>query len=567
MRLLSEAKLAQITEAAQAQGATTNLNEIRKLITNELSTLPAKVGNAAAGHIAESDFPPDFFYDPNFIPASAGAGYGLYPMNYFRANAQAERLSQSNGFYHRVIEMARDHICGEGFEIDVDTSDPDLKEYIPSMKDILQETFFGPENQVDQRYHQWVYEALMSGMLALTAIVRDNDGFVEFGDIPARWIVDVFQNPQNASDILAIKTSPGEWIPQHTIKEYNGKSVSVAGLSRKMFHDGNTYKVVRYERKAWECDEKGEPALDPDTKLPIPNSDFGKLVGEVFLIRMGNLRGQKFGQGDGFHIHDLVTELEQIIFLFRRAYEIQLNLVLWLKYSNIEDDKLDEKAKMVVPTAPLPLITNDSVDVQMLSPELRPADLTELVKTLARFIAGVMGLPEFTMGDGTDTNVATAGEQALVMYQKFVNKRRQFETFFAFMGLYCITQANKRKMLYRTKVVNGENKRDEIGQLSWQALRKFKVNGRLLPFPKTNMKDNADLVKSLADSVIALLGITVEGKQLFDPMMFRDMLLDQLTTLGFSIDRAAMEAKDSVADDLTGSSPTGAKVDLQDVAA
>jgi hypothetical protein len=523
------------------------------------------------GHVAESgDFPPDFFNDPNFIPANSGTGYSLYPLNYFRACAQAERLSQANPFYHRVIEIHRDHICGQGYEIEAKATDASLADVIPCIQTLCNENWSGDINQADLRYQQWVYECNMTGMLCLTANVNHVTGFLEYGDLPARWITDLSVNPYNSSDVTSVKTQPGDWIPGKKVGPIS--KIDINGVERKAWGDPTQYQVIRMNRYEWELDEKAKPRIDPETNLPIANTDYGSLTGDVFLLRTGNLRGQKFGQGDGFHIHDLCTELDQIIFLFRRAYEIQLNVVMEFNYKNVADDDLDDKAKMIVPTAPLPLATNENVSFKMHSPQLNPQDLNQLVETLGRFIAGVMGIPEFMMGNGANTNRSAGDLQTGPMYQKFNVRRKQFEYFFSFMLRYYIQEANKRGMLYHTiSNADGTTTKGGTAKLTKEQLKQIDINWKFLPYEKNNVKDQAMALKDLADALTALLQLHFSddaGQQraILDGATVQDIVFGALSSLGYTVNREAVAAKAGTVDAMTNVGQANKPISAQDLA-
>lgn len=504
---------------------------------------------AVRGRIAEADFPNHFFNDPNFI-TQGGGGYGIYPVDYSRQNLQAENLSQSNGFYYRVLEIACDHICGQGMSIQVETEDEALEPVVESIDKICHETFYGDVNQVDMRYYQWVFECLMSGMLCLSANENPTDGSLEFGDIPARWIQDLGQNPFNASDILWIKTQCADWATKEKVIEKNNNYYTARGVERKFWGEPAVLPVIRYNREQWQRDKDGKILLE--NGLPLSNADFGRLTGEVFLLRLGSLRGQKFGKGLGFHIHDLCIELENLIYVFRKAYEVQLNVVMHMQVKGIQQTDADKRAQMILPNAPVPLVTDENVTLNMLSPKLNPADLTELVKTLARFIAGIMGLPEFSMGDGTETNVATAAQQAPIMYQKFHRLRSTIESFFAFMLRYAVSCANDHDMLY---VENGTKRK-----LTPNELKKIVIRVVLDPFEQNNLDNKAKALKDITDALLAVFSVQVDGQQIFDVSSMMDAWTQTFASFGLKLNPRAIEANTT-----TGQSITGAGVSMQDV--
>lgn len=505
------------------------------------------------GRIAESNLPTEIYFDPNFLPAYGGVGLGLTPMHYFRTNAQAEKLSQSNGFYYRCIEIATDHVCGTGLKIEIDAEDEKLKDIVESANQLAKDHFFGDINQVDMRYEQWVFEGLLSGMLCQSALVDAAKGEIEYGDIPASWLIDMSINPMNANDVLAVKTHPSSWIFKNKPILVNGKTRAIAGMERESHGNENSLRVIRVDRDTWLRDKDGKVLHEND--IPLANPNFGKLAGDAFMFRLGHLRGQKFGQGIGFHIHELVTEIEHLIFIFRRAYEIQLNIIAWIKIKgNPSQEKIDAQAQMIMPTAPFPFVSDENIELQLLSPDLKPSDLTELVKTLARYVSGIMGLAEFATGDGTNTNVATAEQQTPIMEKRFKKLRSRFERWFAFMIRYYLQVANEAS-LFTSK---------ETGvavRLTKEELKKLRVR---VTFPQNeqDLAQRSRAVKDLTEALIDMLNVKVNGQLIIDVKSMMDAWTQQLAQAGIHINQEALEASRTT---VSGTSGTGAAINMQDL--
>lgn len=500
------------------------------------------VSEVVRGYVAEgagsSYLPQDYINDANFIAAGAVSTQ----LNFMRAVMRGELLSMTNGIYHRVLEIGRDHICGQGAEIEVETEDESLQPVIASLNKLCQEHF--AKNGVAAKLPQWVYEALQAGELAIPAKCNNTTGEVRLGDIPARWIQDVTQDPYSASDVLAIKVEQADLF-RNTSGMYE---VQYGGAAQWM-------KVIRECESPYLCDAEGKTIVDPTTGLAKPDPDCGKLSGEVAFLRLGNLRGAKRGQGDGFAIQDLCIELEQFIFSFRRAYEMQLAVVFEETYQGVDEKKIDEYSKRVIPTGPFPYVHNKGVEFKMHSPALNVGEMTETIATMVRLIAGIMGIPEFMLGDGTGTNVATAEQQTPALYQKFNQKRQIFQDYFSNIFRFIATQASKRGQI-------ADDKGNTV-YLTAAMLKAIDFKFTFKPYERNNAKDNAEGVKYLTDAVLAMLGMKMpDGTPMIPAEDIRDALYNSLQTLGVQITRP----KDTPNGlPVTGVSSTGSAVDMQDV--
>lgn len=501
------------------------------------------VSEAVRGYVAESGgsnfMPQDYINDANFI----AAGTVSTQLNFMRAVVRGELLSMTNGIYHRVLEIGRDHICGQGAEIEVETEDESLEPVIASLNKVCQEHF--AKNAVAAKVSQWVYEGLQSGELAIPVKCNDATGEVKLGDIPARWIQDVAQDIYSASDVLAIKVEQAD-VFRNTQGKYE---VQYGGAAQWM-------PVIRECEDAYVCDKDGKVIFD-SAGMAKKHPDCGKLSGEVAFLRLGNLRGAKRGQGDGFAIQDLCIELEQFIFSFRRAYEMQLAVVFEETYQGVDEKKIDEYSKRVIPTGPFPYVHNKGVEFKMHSPALHVGEMTETIATMVRLIAGIMGIPEFMLGDGTGTNVATAEQQTPALYQKFNQKRQLFQEYFSNIFRFIATQASKRGQI-------ADDKGNTV-YLTAAQLKAVEFKFTFKPYERNNAKDNAEGVKSLTDAVLAMMSLKMpDGTAMIPPEDIRDALYNSLQTLGVQIDKPK-ETPNSLP--ITGVSSTGSAVDMQDVLA
>lgn len=457
-------------------------------------TKPIAPGMSVVGSEAVQDAYERDFISRNFIGASGGTLGIVTPVNWMRQAIQAEKLSLQNGIYHRILEIMRDGVLGNGIKKFVKARRQDLKPYEKSIEDIIQKCFWGQVNRVDLHIGQWIFEQFMNGEFCSPVLVHPTNGFCTIGYLPGRWVSDVQLNPRNFADAYKIRVEDGEWIFDVNNLIDGGKM----DYSKKTIDDW--YDVIRYDADPYIRDEKGKIKFDKDGKALL-NGSYMSLNGNAFYFRTGNLIGQKRGQGDGFPIADWVITLEQGIRDFLLRYDAQAALVYDLLIKGASDDEIKEKwARIVLPTGRIPFAHNESVELTLHSPTIRIEDLTSFIRTLVVLIAGAAGVPEFMMGDGSQTNVATAQAQGPVLWAKFQNRRTLWEAQLGVMVRFVVEQANKCGRIYAT---NPDGTKGEAKKLTAEDLDEIEMGLQFEPFERGDKKDQSDFVTGLVAACLA----------------------------------------------------------------
>lgn len=472
---------------------------------------------------AESYYQGDPDYSPGFTPGGGLGAGGMLIQDYYKMVTQAEKLFTRSGVYRRLIEIMRDNIHGYGITVGVSSKDKRLQPYEAACEDVLKEGFFGDVNRIDLKYPKWICEQLITGEMCIPKFDNPITGFVELGYIPARWITRVTLNARNVLDAISIDVQAGDWIPN---KKKEGGEMKRTG-------NPETMKVVRYDRSQALRDEKNAFVM-ADGKYVV-NPDYLRLSGDCFYWRSGNLSGQERGQGDGFALADLVITLEQGIRDFLARYDAQAALVydLLIKGATMKDIK-NKWSRLRLPTGRVPFAHNERVVLTLHSPSMRIEDLTNFIRTLMVLISGSAGVPEFNMGDGSQTNVATAREQSPAMYAKFILRRKEFEAQLQMMARYMLERANEKMQLYKTDPTTLQQGVSE--KLSQEDLRKMEIAIDFKPFERSNLGDVVSAFKTLIDAAVAAVDNTLMSKKAAGKMV-----RSQLSQLGVTLDEVAEE--------------------------
>lgn len=509
----------------------------------------AIIGGAAEGYDAMSSG--DLYYSPGFIPAASR--YGVVPIYYLRAVMREEKLDQQNGIHKRILEIIRDHIYGRGVQFTVKANDEKLKGLEPCLNDIVNKFHKGERNKVKEKIPQWIYEQCLAGEIHIPVSVNPTNGDLMLGYIPARFVTDIALNWTDSSDATAIKVQEGRMF----VPDSDGTDIAYEYLGQP-----HVMKVVRYDSDPWERDEKGSILVN-ENNIPQKNPDFNRLSGDCFTTRTGNLIGQSRGQGDLFASADSIIKLEQALVDFIDRYNVQAALTYDITVTGMEEDEIKKRyGKLILPVGRRPFLHNDKVILKMLSPEVKVQELTELLRTIMRFVCAIAGIPEFMMADGTSTNVATAQEQTPALYAKFDMRRDIWSSVLKLMLRYAIEQKSKHQKIYFTDTNDdGVETQGKTYELTNDDLDGMEIGIDWLPFERSN----SDMIAKIIKAVMDVLTVAIQQK-LLSKQTGQEVLWAQLSQIDAKItpetERQRILEEGEASQQTTAS---GNPVDFQDV--
>lgn len=471
---------------------------------------------------------------PGFIP-SGGAIGGVSGYNWHFVARRAEKMAVLNGIFHRLHEIIRDNVCGQGLDVDPKVKEDSphkelLNSVIKNITELCNDNFFGKVNRLDLAIIQWVFEHVLLGELPVMPNVNPKNGDIQWLYVPPRLIRDIEVNAFT-NQALRVQLDNGL---------YDEKNNQMKWDDKDRFID-----IIRVSFDEYIRDKNGD--LVYEGELPKVNPNAGKMVGGIFYLRSGNVISQSRGQGEGFPVMDQILEMENFQYNFQRAYGLQTSIVFKIKAIGADQAACDTIAKIKLPTGRVPWVANEKMELDLLQPTLKIEDMSNAIRTYMVQIAGSLGVPEYMMGDGSQTNVATAREQAPALYQKFRTRQTQVEDFLNQMLRYFIEQKNDRKMLH------DENGKEIV--LTVKQLDDIEFNVKFRPFERNNLGDIAALFKSVVDTAVA----AVAGKVITSELA-RELVHTQIQQLGIEVD---VDRENTIlgAVDLTGTGASGQSID------
>jgi len=286
----------------------------------------------------------------------------------------ALNLYDNNGMAHRIIEMKKDFIYGEGIKYKAE--DADVQKVLDKFWDC---------NLMDIKLERRVMELGLFGEQCYPVFVNEHDGSVKIGYLDPGLIDEVIANPQNIEDLKEVKLK---------------SSLSV--------DDGfRTYKIIKIDE-------------DPQSKT------FGKRIGEAFFFAVNNVTTAKRGRSDLLSLRDWIYNYEQYLF----------NRLLWSRLANIflydvtfeggsEEEIKKLSAELQTPKPNSIRIHNEKIKWDTIVPKLEAADMSEEVKMFRSHILAQAGFPPPWFAAGEGVTRATALEMSTPTY-KMLKSRQNY---------------------------------------------------------------------------------------------------------------------------------------------
>lgn len=312
--------------------------------------------------------------DAGFRRVTARSARELKPFEWRKQMDVSHYLWFTNPLAARIIELLNDHIIGDGF---------DFKAKDERVEKDLRDHWEDPDNAWDMKQFERSQEQSVFGVLAMRAFVNKEDGHVKLSTIDPGWITEVVPDQDRAgqADVLKIR---------------KGRSMEEEALG-----------VVQIDR-------------DPESPT------FDKLVGKAFYFPINKLSFTLHGVSDIFRQADWLDAYEQFIYSALERIEF-LNAHLYdITIDNAGPDQIQQKIRDLEQNRPRPggfRVHNQKETWSALAPKINSAEVEEMARLMKILILGSVGIPEHWVGEGGNTNVATAREMSGPILRKL--RRRQ----------------------------------------------------------------------------------------------------------------------------------------------
>ena len=314
----------------------------------------------------------------------------LTPLTQERMQEIAFHLYEMNPMAHRILEMTKDFVVGEG--ITFTAEDPEVEK-------VLTEFWNDPVNAWNLKQGQRVMELGLYGEQFYPVAVNDVDGKVRMGYLDPAAVAKVLADPENVEIIRQVK-----------------RKGSLTQVQK-------TYDVVN---------------LDEDLK----SKTYGYLTGEIFFFAINKVANSLRGRSDLFSLADWVDGYDQ--FLFNRLERSHLmNVFLWdVTLEGMGQTDIDAWLKKQGIPKPASLRAhNERVKWKAVVPELGAHDASEEAKLFRNMILGGAGYPPHWFAGGEGITRATALEMSTPVMKRLKTRQRYFKYMIELIFLFVIHQA------------------------------------------------------------------------------------------------------------------------------
>ncbi len=320
----------------------------------------------------------------------------LSPLTQERMQEIAFHLYETNPMAHRMIEMTKDFVVGEGISFQADD---------PEVGKILKDFWDDPVNAWDLKQGQRVMELGLYGEQLYPVAVNDQNGKVRMGYLDPTSVSRVVTDPDNVEVVRQIKRKGTLGRPQ------------------------KTYDVV-----------------NPDES--ITSKTYGFLTGDIFYFAINKVANAKRGRSDLFSLSDWLDGYDQ--FLFNRLERSQLmNVFLWdVELEGYKQTQVDEWLReQSLPKPASMRAHNEKVKWSAIVPELGAHDASEEAKLFRNMILGGAGFPPHWFAGGEGITRATALEMSTPVMKRLKTRQRYFKYMIQYIFRFVIHQALIHKRL------------------------------------------------------------------------------------------------------------------------
>lgn len=321
----------------------------------------------------------------------------LSPLTQKRMQDIAVYLYDANPIAHRIPEIMKDFVVGDGFSFDAKN---------PKVKKILDDFWNDPDNNWELRQEPRVLDLSLFGEQCYPVFINAVNGHVKMGYIDPGRITKVMIDLNNPEIVREVHWQRGRYITK----------------AQKL-------KVVN---------------IDKNRK----SKTFGRLIGDCFYFAINKISPSSRGRSDLLCVSDWIDGYDQFLFArLERAF--YLNNFVWdILCEGMGKDEITEFAKEQVAPKPGSMrFHNEKIKWEAITPKLEAADASEEARLFKNQILGGKGFPEHWFAEGSRTTRATAMEMGLPTLKMLKSRQRYVKSMLVFIFKFVIDQAIIHKEL------------------------------------------------------------------------------------------------------------------------
>lgn len=337
----------------------------------------------------------------------------LSPVTHDMMISGVEWLYASSPIARRALEIQRDFVVSQGFKLTPTTTNPAWAERIQA---VIDAHWNDPVNAWTERVGQRVIELAMFGEWTMHVSVRKRDGRVRLGMLVPEIVAKIEADPLNAEDLRTIVLK-GKL--QVGIDPATGKPVEAERL-----------RIIR--------------------RVEDPRDDnFDTFEGEVFHLAINRLSTASRGLSDLLPIIDWLD-------LFHQLTHSEVDRAMMLKafcwdvtYDNATPGEIEECIERnQAPPSPGSVNVHSAKETwTAISPDLKIADIMEMLRFLLLLCLGSIGIPEHFFVEANTVNKASAGEMSSPVFARIRERQNVVCSYIGRILEFVVEQAWKAGVL------------------------------------------------------------------------------------------------------------------------
>jgi hypothetical protein len=317
----------------------------------------------------------------------------LKPLKMERMLKTAYHLWENNPMAHRIIEMTKDFVIGEGITYTADHED---------VKDLLDDFWDDPVNLWDLKQHNKAMELGLYGEQIYPVEVNEMNGKVRLGYI----------------DPLQVK---------------------------KVVHDSRNCEIIREIQLKRQGNFQPPPLKVIQVNTDANSENAYRMEGDCFYFRINAVTNAPRGSSDLWRVSDWIDGYDE--FLNHRLDRAQfINNFVWdITFEGLDQEAIDKLMELPqFKNPPLPgtyRAHNEAVKYEALTPNLQAHDASEEARLIKNNILGGLGIPEHWYAEGGNANRATAAEMGLPIIKRLMTRQRYFRYMIEYIFQFVVDQA------------------------------------------------------------------------------------------------------------------------------
>ena len=414
----------------------------------------------------------------------------LTPWGYEQAVNMSHYLYQKNPIGRRFIDLPVHYCVGTDFDMKIKVFKINLKTgeredtKRTDVQNLWDEFYTDPINRLDRDKQLFIASYYVNGELLIPVVVNPI-GKVRIGYI----------DPSHVDEIK--------------YKNENTRLPETIWVKGEYAFDKKSYKVINYD-------------------LDIKSPTYGKMVGEIFYFKANTLLGLRRGYPELIESADWLDGLDQFLWNNLEGSVYRNSFFLQEIREGISEEQLKNLPIEPIPPSGIKKITNEKVKYNMINPDLKAHDVTELLKMYRQMIVAGKGYPSHWFDAGESTNRATAYAQAEPAIVTLKAKQDQIKYIFKDIARFVIDQAI---IAGRIKLIDNEDEKEVIDmQVSMAALDKKEIETLAGTFNQTiqalmvavdNNWVSEDNAKRLVDNILTQMGVEVDTNETVEDIRLR----------------------------------------------